>query len=105
MNQYDEFIGSWIGGSWSACAQACAEKGWRDYLPLHLAAAHGASVAVVGRLLQHRPHAAAAKGGYGEWLPLHLALGAEYPNVIKASCEVIGMILDAHPQVCRHTES
>ena len=57
---------------------------------------------MVGRLLQHHPHAAAAKtevteygGGY---LPLHLALGAEFPE-ISASCEAIGMILAAHPQV------
>ena len=71
-------------------------------LPLHLAAQHGASVAVVGRLLQHHPHAAAAKDEKG-YLPLHLALGAKdgYGNggEIKASCEAIGMILAAHPQV------
>ena len=60
----------------------------------------GASVAVVGRLLQHHPHAAAAKAKYhdNEYLPLHLALGA-YDGEIKASCEAIGMILAAHPQV------
>ena len=68
---------------------------------MHTAAEHGASVAVVGRLLQHHPHAAAAKtnGGY---LPLHLALGADRfgrSKEIKASCEAIGMILAAHPQV------
>ena len=51
---------------------------------------------MVGRLLQHHPHAAAAKGS-GGWLPLHLALGVE--GEIKASCEAIGMILAAHPQV------
>ena len=67
------------------------------YLPLHLAAQHGASVAVVGRLLQHHPHAAAAKTSAGE-LPLHFALGA-WRGEIKASCEAIGMILAAHPQV------
>ena len=66
-------------------------------LPLHLAAMHGASVAVVGRLLQHHPHAAAAKGDYG--LPLHYAMGARPPHGIKASAEAIGMILAAHPQV------
>ena len=68
-------------------------------MPLHCAARHGASAAVVGRLLQHHPHAAAAKTAYGR-LPLHLALGAD--NVrgeIKASAEAIGMILAAHPQV------
>ena len=65
-------------------------------LPLHLAAEHGASVAVVGRLLQHHSHAATAKDNTGR-LPLHLALGAE--GEIKASCEAIGMILAAHPQV------
>ena len=59
---------------------------------------HGASVAVVGRLLQHHPHAAAAKEIDG-YLPLHSALGAQYPHEIKASCEVIGMIFAAHPQV------
>ena len=63
----------------------------------------------MGRLLQHHPHAAAAKDNYGDGdcnLPLHLALGAaevkvdgEYRHVIKASCEAIGMILAAHPQV------
>ena len=60
---------------------------------------HGASVAVVGRLLQHHPHAAAAKTKeeYGGFLPLHLALVAG--GEIKASCEAIGMILAAHPQV------
>ena len=52
---------------------------------------------MVGRLLQHHPHAAAAKDIQGE-LPLHLALGAEGKE-IKASCEAIGMILAAHPQV------
>ena len=67
-------------------------------MPLHLAARHGASVAVVGRLLQHHPHAAAAKDRHG-YLPLHLALGAVHPHVIKASAEAIGMILAAHPQV------
>ena len=53
----------------------------------------------MGRLLQHHPHAAAAKDERG-WLPLHLALGA-HPNSkeIKASAEAIGMILAAHPQV------
>ena len=60
----------------------------------------------MGRLLQHHPHAAAAKtrerDEWGretgrEYLPLHLALGAE--GEIKASCEAIGMILAAHPQV------
>ena len=56
----------------------------------------GASVAVVGRLLQHHPHAAAAKDSAGR-LPLHLAVGAK--GGIKASCEAIGMILAAHPQV------
>ena len=66
-------------------------------LPLHFAAVHGASAAVVGRLLQHHPHAAAAKDKYGR-LPLHYALGA-YDGEIKASCEAIGMILAAHPQV------
>ena len=94
--------GSWIGGSWSACAQACAEEGYfTARLPLHHAASHGASVAVVGRLLQHHPHAAAAKDNRG-YLPLHLALGANplgYSKGIKASCEAIGMILAAHPQV------
>ena len=60
---------------------------------------HGASVAVVGRLLQHHPHAAAAKAEH-EFLPLHLALGAgDWKGEIKASCEAIGMILAAHPQV------
>ena len=34
---------------------------------------HGASVAVVGRLLQHHPHAAAAKTDANGNLPLHLA--------------------------------
>ena len=56
---------------------------------------------MVGRLLQHHPHAAAAKDNDGR-LPLHLALGANpYGNKgeIKASCEAIGMILAAHPQV------
>ena len=56
---------------------------------------------MVGRLLQHHPHAAAAKGSYGR-LPLHLALGAaneSWDKGIKASSEVIGMILAAHPQV------
>ena len=53
----------------------------------------------MGRLLQHRPHAAAAKDVYGR-LPLHLALGADrYSKGIKASAEAIGMILAAHPQV------
>ena len=50
----------------------------------------------MGRLLQHHPHAAAAKGYEGR-LPLHYALGAL--GGIKASCEAIGMILAAHPQV------
>ena len=62
---------------------------------------HGASVAVVGRLLQHHPHAAAAKDD-DEYprLPLHFALGAHYSSKeIKASAEAIGMILAAHPQV------
>ena len=59
---------------------------------------------MVGRLLQHHPHAAAAKidnPGYSNngLLPLHLALGAFYPYEIKASAEAIGMILAAHPQV------
>ena len=56
---------------------------------------------MVGWLLQHHPHAAAAKDNYEGWLPLHLALGA-HPDTnweIKASCEAIGMILAAHPQV------
>ena len=48
----------------------------------------------MGRLLQHHPHAAAAKNERRR-LPLHLALG----RGIKASCEAIGMILAAHPQV------
>ena len=53
----------------------------------------------MGRLLQHHPHAAAAKDEFG-YLPLHLALGANrYSEEIKASCEAIGMILAAHPQV------
>ena len=99
----DRHTGGWIGDSWSACAQACAEKdSLYGRMPLHDAAQHGASVAVVGRLLQHHPHAAAAKsnGGNGESLPLHLALGAVYgTSRIKASCEAIGMILAAHPQV------
>ena len=77
--------------------QACAEKDNHDYLPLHCAARDGASVAVVGRLLQHHPHAAAAKDEDG-LLPLHLALGAGSKEV-KASGEAIGMILAAHPQV------
>ena len=79
-------------------------EGPNSWLPLHWAAWHGASVAVVGRLLQHHPHAAAAKTkveyGRGGYLPLHLALLEG-----KASCEAIGMMLAAHPQVCRHTES
>ena len=64
---------------------------------------------MVGRLLQHHPHAAAAKTegneyGHGRkgYLPLHLALGASFPGEskeIKASAEAIGMILAAHPQV------
>ena len=59
----------------------------------------GASVAVVGRRLQHHPHAAAAKDNDGR-LPLHLALGAGSDKFeIRASCEAIGMILAAHPQV------
>ena len=67
----------------------------------------GASAAVVGRLLQHHPHAAAAKTNrhVGGHLPLHLALGANpygRKGVIKASCEAIGMILAAHPHVRRH---
>ena len=90
--------GGWIGGSWSACAQACAEKDEGGWLPLHYAAEHGASAAVVGRLLQHHPHAAAAKDDWDGCLPLHLALGA-WGREIKASCEAIGMILAAHPQV------
>ncbi len=67
----------------------------------------------MGRLLQHHPHAAAAKGrvysdgswtekdqGGREYLPLHVALGAGLRSKeIKASCEAIGMILAAHPQV------
>ena len=59
----------------------------------------------MGRLLQHHPHAAAAKTDRvsGEYLPLHVAVkgGDRYGKggVIKASCEVIGMILAAHPQV------
>ena len=56
----------------------------------------------MGRLLQHHPHAAAAKTNDG-YLPLHLALGAgrllHESKEINASCEVIGMILAAHPQV------
>ena len=55
----------------------------------------------MGRLLQHHPHAAAAKADDG-WLPLHCALRSDpYDNSkgIKASCEAIGMILAAHPQV------
>ena len=55
----------------------------------------------MGRLLQHHPHAAAAKDKKG-YLPLHLALGAANERDdkgIKASCEAIGMILAAHPQV------
>ena len=55
----------------------------------------------MGRLLQHHPHAAAAKTRYGD-LPLHFALRAandEDDKEIKASCEAIGMILAAHPQV------
>ena len=51
----------------------------------------------MGRLLQHHPHAAAAKDG-NECLPLHLALGAGGEK-ITASCEAIWMILAAHPQV------
>ena len=70
-------------------------------MPLHLAAEHGASVALVGRLLQHHPHAAAAKDSLDN-LPLHLALGAGGEK-IKASCEAIGMILAAHPQVRCYT--
>ena len=96
----DRHTGSWVGGSWSACAQACAEQDSDGELPLHCAAAHGASVAVVGRLLQHHPHAAATKITGGESLPLHLALRAgSSKGEIKASCEAIGMILAAHPQV------
>ena len=91
----DEFIGSWIGGSWSACAQACAEKDGNGRLPLHSAAEHGASVAVVGRLLQHHPHAAAVGTNRGWGLPLHLAL------VHKAAEGVALAIIDAHPQVRR----
>ena len=70
-------------------------------LPLHYALEHGASAAVVGRLLQHHSHAAAAKTNTYKYLPLHLALGAhqESKGEIKASCEAIGMILAAHPQV------
>ena len=95
----DRHTGSWIGGSWSACAQACAEKDKHGYLPLHEAAVHGASAVVVGRLLQHHPHAAAAKDNRRN-LPLHLALGADgRSGETKASCEAIGMILAAHPQV------
>ena len=67
------------------------------FLPLHLAARGGAAVAVVGRLLPPPPHAAAAKDKTWGCLPLHSALGAY--GEIKASCEVIGMILAAHPQV------
>ena len=54
----------------------------------------------MGRLLQHHPHAAAAKTEFAEeeYLPLRLALGPG-THVIKASCEAIGMILAAHPQV------
>ena len=88
------------GDSWSACAQACAEND-DSGLPLHHAVEYGASAAVVGRLLQHHPHAAAAKVYYG--LPLHLALGAGRgvgeSEEVEASCEAIGMILAAHPQV------
>ena len=61
---------------------------------------------MVGRLLQHHPHAAASKasqytdGSGAKYLPLHLALGAgSEEGEIKASCEAIGMILAAHPQV------
>ena len=73
-----------------------------DKLPLQYAAQHGASVAVVGRLLQHHPHAAAAKDMRYGCLPLHYALGAGRSKEIKASCEAIGMILAAHPHVRRH---
>ena len=97
-------------------------------LPLHLAAQHGASVAVVGRLLQHHPHAAAAKDNSGRlplhvalerkapegvvrdgWgrpdkLPLHLALEHEAPEN-EAPEGVVLAIIDAHPQVRRHAES
>ena len=54
---------------------------------------------MVGRLLQHHPHAAAAKTEDG-YLPLHCVLGAgSSKGEIKASAEAIGMILAAHPQV------
>ena len=53
---------------------------------------------MVGRLLQHHPHAAAAKTDTGE-LPLHLALN------YKAGEGVLLAIIDAHPQVRRHAES
>ena len=77
-------------------------------LPLHCAALHGASVAVVGRLLQQYPHAAAAKTAgalevvHGCWsddpsddrrrrgfLPLHLALigGDGDPGSQKAKAQ------------------
>ena len=96
----DRHTGGWIGGSWSACAQACAEKNWEGRLPLHLAAEHGASVAVVGRLLQHHPHAAAAKGKNDQGrLPLELALEHKAPEGVLLA------IIDAHPQVHRHAES
>ena len=89
----DRHTGGWIGGSWSACAQACAEQDKSiGYLPLHWAARQGASVAVVGRLLQHHPHAAAAKDKDG-YLPLHLAL------IRKAAEGVVLAIIAAHPQV------
>jgi len=86
------------GADTRAAARAlCTETDDRGWLALHWAAEHGAPVRVVGPMLQLHPQAAAAKarGGY---LPLHLALGA-YDGKIKASAEVIGMIVGAFPQV------
>ena len=55
-----QFIGGWIGGSWSACAQACAEKDKHANLPLHWAlkgAAEGVVLGIIDAHPQVRRHA------------------------------------------------
>ncbi len=51
----DRHTGGWIGGSWSACAQACAEKDSNGKLPLYLALENKAPEGVVLGIIDAHP--------------------------------------------------